>query len=222
MSWLYEHRDKLEGLGHFAEIAYRATYGINSMDRDDLEQEIVLAMIRVLAKRGRVEEAYFWGIARTQIKIYWSKQAEQAKRVVPLFEDSGDDDDDGQERDITDNIDIDSRLDALAILATLPKRLIEIGYKRLDGEKLNSADREYWYKTKKRVKYEGNGCHLSEDDKRRIERLYRNGWSVHKVAKTTGRNMTTVRQYLYERGLREIGEVPAQFRKDREDQLVEV
>ena len=32
MSWLYEHRDRLNGLGHFAKIAYRATYGINSMD----------------------------------------------------------------------------------------------------------------------------------------------------------------------------------------------
>ena len=74
-------------------------------------------MIRVLAKRGKVEEAYFWGIARTQIKIYWSEKADEIKRLVPLYEDS-DDEDDGQEKDpITDNIDIDSRLDALAVLA---------------------------------------------------------------------------------------------------------
>ena len=57
MSWLYEHRDKLNGLGHFAEIAYRVTYGTRSPDRDDLEQVIVLAMISVTAKQGTVQRS---------------------------------------------------------------------------------------------------------------------------------------------------------------------
>ena len=48
MSYLYEHRDQLDELKHFAEIAYRATYGMRPPDRDDLEQDIVIAMMFVL------------------------------------------------------------------------------------------------------------------------------------------------------------------------------
>ena len=108
------------------------------------------------------------------------------------------------------------------MLATLPKRLVEIGYKRLNGEKLSSADREYGDKTKKKVHYEGSGCHLSEEDKKRIERLYDKGLSVCKISKTMGRNATTIRQYLCSKGLRETGKMPVPLRKYRERQLLEV
>jgi len=85
VSYLYEHRDGLDGLRHFAEIAYRATYGTRPPDRDDLEQDIVIAMMGIALRRGDVEEAYLWGIARMQIKRYWSKKAEEAKRYCPLY-----------------------------------------------------------------------------------------------------------------------------------------
>jgi len=121
--------------------------------------------------------------------------------------------------DIRDNIDIDSRLDALAVLATLPRRLIEVGYKRLDGERLNSADREYWAKTKKKLisgmTDHRSGCHLSDEDKRRIERLYKDGLTVYKISKMMGRNKTTIRKYLHQAGLREIGKIPVSLRNNK-------
>lgn len=213
MSWLYEHRVQLDRFQHFAEIAYRATYGTRLPDKDDLEQDIVIALIRIVAKQGDVDEGYLWGVARTQIKRYWSKKSVEARRTCPLYEDSGDNEDDGQEMSpIREDLDIDSRLDAIAVLSTLPKRMVEIGYKRLNGEKLNSADREYWAKTKRKLLRgrtdHQNGCHLSEEDKRRIVRLYAQGLTVYKIGKTMGKNMTTIRLYLYQLGLRKIGEMP--------------
>lgn len=86
MSYLYEHRDQLDGIKHFAEIAYHATCGTRSPDRDDLEQDIVVAMMCVVAKKGKVDEGYLWGIARMQIKKYWTKIGEEVKRSCPLYE----------------------------------------------------------------------------------------------------------------------------------------
>jgi len=222
MSYLYEHRDQLDGLKHFAEIAYHATYGTRPPDRDDLEQDIIITMMCVVAKKGKVDEGYLWGIARMQIKRYWTKVGEEVKRSCPLYEDSGDDDNDGQEMDISDNIDIDSRLDAIAILATLPKRLVEIGYKRLNGEKLSSADREYWNKTKKKVAYNGSGCHLSNDDKERIRRLWKKGYSPYKIRKVMGRNSTTIREFLQKEGLRDKEEMPPSLQEYRNNRRLSI
>ena len=149
-----------------------------------------------------------------QIKRYWTKVREEAKRSFPLYEDSGDDENDGQEMSATrDDLEVDSRLDAIAILSTLPKRLVEIGYKRLNGEKLNSADREYWDKTKKKVAYTGSGCHLSDDDKERIRRLWKKGYSAYKIRKVMGRNSTTIREFLLKEGLRDKEEMPPSLRE---------
>jgi len=38
----------------------------------------------------------------------------------------------------------DARLDAIATLETLPKRLLRIGFDRLNGRKLSEKDYAYW------------------------------------------------------------------------------
>jgi hypothetical protein len=57
MSWLYQHREQLDGLKAFIEIAYRVIYEIPSADRDDIEQDIVIALMGV-AKMGKTDERY--------------------------------------------------------------------------------------------------------------------------------------------------------------------
>lgn len=219
MTYLYEHRDQLEELRRLAEIAYKVTYQTPFPDRDDLEQEIVVTLMKAIA-RGKTANAYLWKVARCVRKEYWWKKSQERIRLCPLYEDSGDDEDDGQEMAPTrEDLDIESRLDALAVIATLPKRLVEIGYKRLNGEKLSPAEKLYWSKTKKKFASvrpgHRKGCHLSDLDKRRIERLYAGGLTVGKIARTMSSNPTTVRLYLVERGLRDTQEVPAPIREWR-------
>ncbi len=57
----------------------------------------------------------------------------------------------------TFNCDSDAKLDAERVLATLPTRLIEIGKKRVAGEKLSGAERKYLRKERKVYKIEIKG-----------------------------------------------------------------
>jgi len=181
MSWLYEHRDQLDGLRPFVEIAYRITYGIDPCDRDDVEQDIVIALIRVSQKRK--EPAYLWGVARKEVKRYWCKKCYREGKFRSFYED---------EDFASHDRDIDARLDAIATLATLPKRLVEIGYARLNQRKLNAADQRYWIRHKGKLDCRKNGREVSDWEKRRIARLHDEGLSVYQICKATGRHHATV------------------------------
>ena len=197
MSWLYEHRDQLDGLRPFVEIAYHVTYNLPPSDRDDVEQDIVIALMRVSQKHK--EPAYLWGVARKEVKRYWSKKCYREGKFRPFYEDEDFSSKDG---------DNDARLDALAVLATLPKRLMETGYDRLNGKKLNAADQGYWVRHKAKLDCRKGGRQLSDWEKRRIVRLHGEGKSVYKIAKAMGRSTTTIRLYLFNAGLRRIREAP--------------
>ena len=94
------------------------------------------------------------------------------------------------------------------MLATLPKRLVETGYDRLNGKKLNAADQGYWVRHKAKLDCRKGGRQLSDWEKRRIVRLHGEGMSVYKIAKAMGRSTTTIRLYLFNAGLRRIREAP--------------
>ena len=220
MSWLYEHRDQLDGLKHCVQIIHTATYQIPFSDRDDLEQEIIIAIMQVIG-RGKSDEGYLWGVAKKQVKRYWRKKGQEREKLCPLYIDNADDEDDSWEIPTPSNEpDIDSWLDAIAILATLPKRLLEIGYKRLDGEKLSPTETKYCSKYKKKLGY-ATTRYLSDLDKKRIKRLYSEGLTVHTIAKMTGFSSTAVRKYLFKEGLRDTGEVPASLRRRTVNRIAE-
>ena len=101
------------------------------------------------------------------------------------------------------SINRDARLDAIAMLATLPKRLVEIGYKRLNGEELNTADEWYWMRHKAKLNCRKRGDQLSEWEKRRVGQLHNQGLSVSKIAKTLGRGRKSIDLCLVRAGLRE-------------------
>jgi len=214
MSWLYQHREQLDGLKAFVEIAYRLTYEIPSADRDDVEQDIVIALMDV-AKTGKTDERYLWQVARHMVAHYWLKTHYQAKKTCRFEE--------GNKGEITlsgnfvsnfvsNGEDIDARLDAISILATLPKRIVEIGEKKLNGEKLSSAEVCYMIKHRKKLreklKWRKQGDRLSEWEKKRIVLLHKEGKSVCKIAGIMGRSERVVMLYLFKAGLRKIGPSP--------------
>jgi len=185
MSWLYEHRDQLDGLRPFVEIAYHVTYGIPPSDRDDVEQDIVIALMRVSQRCS--DTPYLWGVARKEVKRYWCKKCYRASKFLRLYEDSDYPSQDG---------DNDARLDALAVLATLPKRLVAIGYDRLNGKELSVADQGYWVRHKAKLDCRKNGHEVSDWERRRIARLHDKGLSVYQICKATGRHRKTVKLCL--------------------------
>ena len=181
MSWLYDHRDQLDGLRPFVEIAYHVTYGIPPSDRDDVEQDILIALLRVSQKRK--ETAYLWGVAKKEIKRYWHRKLYRQGKFRPFYQD---------EDYASDEGDNDARLDALAVLDALPKRLVEIGYDRLNDRKLNAADQQYWIRHKATLNCRRNGREVSDEERKRIARLHDKGYSVYAIMRATGRHRKTV------------------------------
>jgi len=203
MSWLYERRDQLDGLRLFVEIAHRLIYPVPLHDRDDVEQEIVITLKRVIDGRGEVGKAYLWGAARNVVRLYWRRRYRQARRVRHLFENNRGEMVAETWKFVSDDGDNEARLDAIATLATLPKRLVEIGYKRLNGEELDTADEWYWMRHKRKLDCRKRGDQLSDWEKKRVVRLHNEGLSVSKIAKTMGRGRRTIDLCLVRAGLKE-------------------
>lgn len=203
MSWLYERRDQLDGLRPFVEIAHRLIIPVPYQDRDDVEQEIVITLKRVIDRRGEVGENYLWGAARNVVRLYWRKRYRQARRFRHLVESNRGEMVAETWKFVSDDGDNEARLDAIAMLATLPKRLVQIGHKRLNGEELDTADEWYWMRHKAKLDCRKRGDQLSDWEKRRVVQLHNEGLSVSKIAKSLGRGRKTVDLCLVKAGLRE-------------------
>jgi DNA-directed RNA polymerase specialized sigma24 family protein len=203
MSWLYDRREQLDGLRPFVEIAHCLLYPVPYHDRDDVEQEIIITLKRVTDKRGETAENYLWGAARNVIRHYWRKRYRQAKRVRHLVESNRGEMVVETWRFVSDEGDNEARLDAIATLVTLPQRLVEIGYKRLNGERLSEADELYWMRHKAKLDCRKRGDQLSDWEKRRIVQLHNQGMSVSKIARAMDRGRKTIDLCLVKAGLRE-------------------
>ena len=202
MSWLYERKEQLDGLKPFVEIAHHLIFPIPPPDRDE-EQEIVITLKRVTDQRGEVAKNYLWGVARNVVRLYCRKRYRRAKRVRYLCESNRGEMVAGEWTYVSNDGNSDAKLDALAVLATLPGRLVEIGYKRLNGERLSEADEWYWMRHKIDLGCRQRGDQLSEWEKKRIVHLRNQGMSVSKIAQTIGRGRKTIDLCLVKAGLRE-------------------
>ena len=199
MSWLYEHRHQLDGLQPLAEIAHWAVMSnVPPEDRDDVEQEIVISLMQAVEKYGNKGKSYLKAVARHRICEYFNRKYKE-KRLCYIHESEKGEMAAGTWVFLHDG-DTDARLDAIATLATLPERLIQIGYKILNGEKLSQADQHYRIKQKARLRPKLNcrkqAHYLSDWEKRRILQLYREDVCVHKIATTMGRSDITVLRVL--------------------------
>jgi DNA-directed RNA polymerase specialized sigma24 family protein len=186
------------------EIAYRLIYRIPRHDQDDVEQEIVIILKQVTERRGGdVGEDYLWGVARNVVRLYWRKRCRQAKRLLHFYPSNRGEMVAGRWTFVSDDGDAAARMDAAVMLATLPQRLVEIGYKRLNGEELNTADECYWMRQKAKLNCRRRGDQLSDWEKRRVAKLHNEGYSVSKIALALGRGRKSIDLCLVKAGLRE-------------------
>ncbi|GAI68138.1 unnamed protein product, partial [marine sediment metagenome] len=153
MSWLLERRYQLDGLCPLIEIAFwTVTPHVPPEDRDDVEQEIVLELMRTVEKYGTKVGIDVYNLssgARNYLnKVAVNRRNEYFVRkhkewsLWHIEESDGEEWAGGTSLASYDN-DSDARLDSKATLATLPERLIQIGNKILNGEKLSDADQAY-------------------------------------------------------------------------------
>ena len=198
MSWLYNHRHQHDGLRPLIEIAHWVVvFHVPPEDRDDVEQEVVINLIETVARYGNKPKSYLKAVARSRVAGYLHKKYGERRRSRHIFE-SGKGEIVRRMGELIRGGDGDARLDAIATLDTLPERLIQIGYKVRDGEKLSEADESYWrrQKEKLREKFGYSGRFVSDREKRQILRLHSKGMSMCKIARTVGRSNHAVMRVL--------------------------
>ncbi|MDO8716735.1 MAG: hypothetical protein Q7J73_08025, partial [Dehalococcoidales bacterium] len=199
MSYLYAHREQLGDNKRLAEIAYSVTFSIPPDDREDVEQKIVVDLIEV--KKKATTEHYLWKAARHMVARYWEHYYREKERALYFRESNQGEVTDVDWKYLSASDGTDARLDAVAILSTLPPRLIAIGLKKLNGEPLTNA--EILYRHKRRNKLKPNrptGC-ISGEEKQRVIDLNRKRLNNDEIARATGRSALSVRNVLKEAGL---------------------
>ena len=68
MSWLYDHRDQLDGYKLYAEIAHAFRPRVLPEDRDDIEMDIIIQLKKVADTHGEVTPAFLYGCARNVVR----------------------------------------------------------------------------------------------------------------------------------------------------------
>jgi len=201
MPFLYQHRYQYDDeLRRFIEIAHWATANVPPEDREDVEQNIIVELWQVTSNDGFKPLSYLRAVARHQVCKYLRQKYKENKIHHIFFSDRGE-----MVRgmwDLLHDADADSRLDAMATLATLPRRLKEIGYKRLNGEKLSEAEQSYERRQRAKLNCRKHGNRLSQQERRRILQLHSEGVSMSKIARTLGRSNKAVIRALADNRLR--------------------
>jgi hypothetical protein len=199
MSYLYEHREQLGENKRLAEIAYSVTFSIPPDDRDDVEQKIVVDLIEV--KKKVTTERYLWKTARHIVARYWEQYYREKEKTAHIRESNKGEIAEVNWQFLSSSDGTDARLDAVAILSTLPPRLIEIGLKKLNGEPLTNADRLYRHKQRNKLKPNRPTGRICEGEKQKIVELNRKGLNNEAITRATGRSAISVRNVLKEAGL---------------------
>jgi len=199
MSWLYDHRDQLDGYQLYAEIAYRFRPKVLPDDRDDIEMEIVLKLKAEADKKDQVTLGFLYAVARNIVRSYWRKKYRERRRFCRLYEgDKGEMSADGW-KFVTPAPDIEGRMDAIATLNTLPERMVKAGITRAEGGKLNNADKLYLCRQRHRQsKYNWSDAEKIE----RMRQLYVDeNLTCAEVAKIVGKGRSTVQRQLNKLGV---------------------
>ena len=199
MSWLYNHREQLDGYRLYAEIAYRFRPKVLPDDRDDIEMEIVLKLKAEADKKDQVTIGFLYAVARNVVRTYWRKKYREWRRFCRLYEGDKGEMIAGRWKIFTPAPDIEGRLDAIAILQTLPERMVKAGATRAEGGKLNNADKLYLCRQRHRQsKYNWSDAEKIE----RMRQLYVDeDLSCAEVAKIVGKSRSTVQRQLNKLGV---------------------
>jgi RNA polymerase sigma factor (sigma-70 family) len=201
-SWLYDHRDQLDGYRAFAEIAYRLRPKVLPQDRDDIEMDIILKLKEVSDRHSGTGDltALLWHCARAKIADYWKRKEREKRRYARIY--TGD-----KGEMVSENWgyiyavhDTDAELDTKGMLKSFPARLIEVGDKLVNGERLNVADKSYLSRQRAKL-LEDYNYHVGDAEAEQIRHLWQQGLSRRKIAKMLGRSSTTITKYINKLGL---------------------
>ena len=199
MSWLYNHREQLDGYQLYAEIAYRFRPKVLPDDRDDIEMEIVLKLKAEADRHTEVTLGFLYAVARNIVRNYWRKKYRERRRFCRLYEGDKGEMIADKWKFVTPAPDIEGRLDAIATLNTLPKRMVKAGVTRAEGGKLNNADKLYLCRQRHRQsKYNWTDAEKIE----RMRQLYVDeGLPCAKVAEIVEKSRVTVQRQLNKLGV---------------------
>ena len=199
MSWLYNHREQLDGYHLFAEIAYRFRPKVLPDDRDDIEVEIILNIKTAVDKKDQVTRGFLYAVARNVVGTYWRKKYRERRRFYRLYEGDKGLMIAGNWKLVSYDPDIGARLDARTELKALPKRMVKTGLKIADGERLNNADKLYLCRQRHRQsKYNWTDAGKIE----RMRKLYVDeGLPCAEVGKIVGKSRSTVQRQLNKLGV---------------------
>jgi DNA-directed RNA polymerase specialized sigma24 family protein len=200
MSWLYQRIDQLDGYKLYAEIAHRFRLKVLPEDRDDIEMDIILKLKKEADRHPIVTPAFLTVCARNLVADYWRKKYRERRRFCRLYEGDKGEMIDGKWKLVTATPDMGAQLDARAMLKTLPKRMVEAGIKRAEGEKLGNADKLYLCRQRHRLsKYNWT----SDEETEQMRRLYvAEGLSTTEIAKIIGKGRATVQRHLSKLGVK--------------------
>ena len=199
MSWLYDHREQLDGYRLYAEIAYRFRPRVLPDDRDDIEVEIILNIKTAVDKKDQVTRGFLYAVARNVVGTYWRKKYRERRRFYRLYEGDKGLMIAGNWKLVSYDPDIGARLDARTELKALPKRMVKTGLKIADGERLNNADKLYLCRQRHRQsKYNWTDAGKIE----RMRKLYVDeGLPCAEVGKIVGKSRSTVQRQLNKLGV---------------------
>ena len=200
MSWLYQRIDQLDGYKLYAEIAHRFRLKVLPEDRDDIEMDIILKLKKEADRHPILTPAFLTVCARNLVADYWRKKYRERRRFCRLDEGDKGELIDGKWKLVTEAPDVGAQLDARAILKTLPKRMVEAGIKRAEGEKLGNADKLYLCRQRHRLsRYNWT----SDEEMEQMRRLYVDeGLSVIEIARIIGKGRATVQRHLSKLGVK--------------------
>jgi len=199
MSWLYNHREQLDGYQLYAEIAYRFRPKVLPEDRDDIEMEITLKLKEEADRHTEVTMGFLYAVARNIVRTYWRKKYRERRRFCALYQGDKGETVANSRNLIAHSPDIDSQLDTIAMLKTLPERMVNAGITRTEGGKLNNADKLYLCRQRHRIsKYN----HSDAEKIERMRQLYIDGdLSCAEVGKIVGKARSTVQRQLNKLGV---------------------
>jgi len=200
-SWLYDRRDQLDGYKSFAHIAYTLRRHILPEDRDDVEMDIILKLKDVSDKRnGNITPASLWFVGRCMIADYWKRKGWKRRRYSRIYAGKYGEMVSHSWEYISNNADLGAEIDTQAVLKSLSERLIDIGERLVNGERLNHADKSYLSRQRAKL-MEDYSYQVGDTEAERIRRLWEQGLSRCKIARALGRSHTTISKYLNKMGL---------------------
>jgi len=149
--------DQLEGdWGQYYKVARYFVHKVKREDREDFLHDLMLEMAKVKAKyeaKGKpLTEAGLMRVASYELTDYWHTLMRHRPTMLSLNNKA---DGDGEPSEIIefladDTIDIAARLDARRCLQGMPRRLVQIAYKRYAGYELTAKEQNYLYLYRRR------------------------------------------------------------------------